>query len=182
VPHVVERLVALNAPPLPALAAEALRNARQARRSAYVAYFNLPWLPERTLTKDGAAFAARALVGGSYRRGVWPPDELERYREALARPGAAAAALAYYRAAARGLRAERRAFRRHPVSAPTLVVWGLRDRFLGLGTVAPRRLRPLLSPGNEPELRVLPDAGHFVQNEAPGEVNAELLRWLPRLR
>lgn len=182
VPEVVERLVVLNAPPLPALAAEVVRNPRQARRSAYVAYFNLPWLPERTLSRDGGAFAARALVGGSHRRGVWPAEELAHYRAALARPGAAAGPLAYYRSALRGVAAERRAMRRSPVAAPTLVLWGLADRFLGLRTVAPVRLRPYLAPGNVPELRVVPDAGHFVQNEAPDEVNAELVRVLASLR
>jgi pimeloyl-ACP methyl ester carboxylesterase len=182
VPHVVERLAALNGPPLPALAAEIRHNPRQARRSAYIAYFNLPVLPERTLTRDGGAFAARALVGGSHVRTAWTREELAPYTAALARPGRAAAALGYYRQAFRHGRAERQAFRRSPVACPVLVVWGLEDRFIGLGTVSAARLRPCLAPGNEAELRVVEDAGHFVQNEAPEHVNQELLRWLPRLR
>jgi pimeloyl-ACP methyl ester carboxylesterase len=64
------------------------------------------------------------------------------------------------------------------VTAPTLVLWGLRDRFVGIGTVAPERLRPYLAPGNEPVLRVHEDAGHFPQVEAPEWVAAELVRWL----
>jgi pimeloyl-ACP methyl ester carboxylesterase len=36
----------------------------------------------------------------------------------------------------------------------------------------------LLAPGNEPELYVHEDAGHFLQNEAPGWVNERLLAWL----
>jgi epoxide hydrolase 4 len=177
-PDVVTRLVVLNAPPLPALADEVLRNPRQARRSAYVWFFQLPVLPEWQLTRNGATQVARALVGGSYNRSAWPPDELERYRAAFADRAAAAAALAYYRSAVRRVRAERRAARRSPVAAPVLVLWGLRDRFLGLGTVSPARLRPYLAPGNVPELRVHDEAGHFLQNEAPDWVNAHLIRWL----
>jgi epoxide hydrolase 4 len=177
-PDAVQRLAAINGPPLPALAAELLRNPRQLRRSAYVGWFQVPWLPERRLTRDGAANVARALRGGSYIRTAWPDDEVARYRAAFLEPGAASAALAYYRQAFRHPRAERQAFRRAPLAQPILILWGGRDRFVGLGTVAPARLRPLLAPGNAPELRVLDDAGHFVQNEAPGWVNAELLRWL----
>lgn len=177
-PDVVERLAVLNGPPLPALAAEVLANPRQARRSSYIAAFQLPFLPERALTRDGAAAIARSLRGGSHVRAAWPREELDRYRQAFLEPGAAAAALAYYRRAARGVLAERRSARRSPVTAPVLVVWGLRDRFVGIRTVCPTRLRPYLAPGNEPELRVIEDAGHFVQVEAPEQVNAALLAWL----
>jgi pimeloyl-ACP methyl ester carboxylesterase len=177
-PDVVARLAVLNAPPLPALADEVLRNPRQARRSAYVWFFQLPVLPERQLTRNGAAQVARALVGGSYDRSAWTPGELDHYRAAFADGAAASAALGYYRSAVRRMRTERRAARRSPVAAPVLVLWGLRDRFLGLGTVSPARLRPYLAPGNVPELRVHEDAGHFLQNEAPDWVNTHLIRWL----
>ena len=43
-------------------------------------------------------------------------------------------------------------------------------------------MAPYLAPGNVPAIRFLEDAGHFVQNEAPALVNAELLGWLGRAR
>ena len=55
---------------------------------------------------------------------------------------------------------------------------GREDRFLGLETIAPDRLAPYLAPGNAPQVEVVEGAGHFLQNEAPGEVNAALLRFL----
>jgi pimeloyl-ACP methyl ester carboxylesterase len=177
-PDVVERLAVLNAPPLAALAAEVVRNPRQARRSAYIGFFQLPVLPERRLTRDGASAVARAIRGGSHVREVWPREELEPYRAAFADRDAASAALAYYRSAFRRVGAERRAARRSPVAVPVLVLWGLRDRFVGFGTVAPARLRPYLAHGNVPEVHVHEDAGHFLQNEAPDWVNERLLRWL----
>lgn len=177
-PDIVERLAVLNGPPLPALAAEVLRNPRQLRRSAYVAWFQLPRLPERRLTADGASAVARALRGGSNVRAAWPDEEVAHYRAAFAERDAASAALAYYRQALRRPWDERRAFRRSPPAMPILILWGNRDRFVGLGTISPARLRPLLAPGNVPELRVHDDVGHFLQNEAPDWVNRELLRWL----
>jgi pimeloyl-ACP methyl ester carboxylesterase len=59
------------------------------------------------------------------------------------------------------------------VAAPTLLVWGLRDRYLGVG----------LTEGLGrwvPDLRVarLRGASHWVQNDAAEEVNRLLLHFL----
>jgi epoxide hydrolase 4 len=179
-PEVVERLVVLNCPHPGALADEFLRNVRQLRRSSYIAFFQLPWLPERLLARDGATAIARALRGGSHVRSAWPREELDRYRAAFARPGRLSAALGYYRAIVRHPGALRREGRARPIAAPTLIVWGTRDRFLAVETVAPDRLAPYLAPGNAPEVVRIEEAGHFVQNEAPERVNAALLDWLAR--
>jgi epoxide hydrolase 4 len=130
------------------------------------------------MAANGAEVVARALVGGSHRRGVWPREELDAYRVAFARPGRAKAAIDWYRAAFR--RALRPGRRRElpPVAAPTLVLWGAEDRFLGRELATPERLRRALADGNVPTVVLIEDAGHFVQNEAPERVNAELLRWL----
>jgi pimeloyl-ACP methyl ester carboxylesterase len=175
-PALVERLVALNCPPLTVLRRELVRNPRQLRRSAYILFFQLPWLPERALTRDGAAQVARALVGGAHRRAAWDAVELELYRAAFLRPGRATAALGWYRAAFRPHRRRRPAAR--PITAPTLVIWGVHDRFLGVDLVDRRKLARVLAPGNEPTVVLVHEAGHFVQNEAPERVNAELLAWL----
>lgn len=177
-PDVVERLVVMNCPHPAVLAGELRRNPRQALRSSYMLLFQLPLLPEWLLTRDGAAAVARALRGGSHVRSAWPREELERYRAAMLQPGAASAALAYYRAAARWPGKLRRDALARPVTAPTLVVWGVEDRFLGLETIARAKMAPYLAPGNAPEVVPIEDAGHFVQNEAPDRVNAALLGWL----
>lgn len=178
-PEAVERLVAVNCPPASALY-EAMRRSRsQLRKSWYILFFQLPWLPERRMAKDGAAVVARALVGGSHRKGVWPREELEAYRAAFARPGRAKAAIDWYRAAfRRSFRRRRSGGAPQRVIAPTLVLWGVRDRFLGRELVSPDVLRRVLAEGNVPEVVLIEDAGHFVQNEAPERVNAELVRWL----
>jgi epoxide hydrolase 4 len=178
-PAVVERLVAINCPPASALFTAMRRSRSQLRKSWYIVVFQLPWWPERRMAADGAAVVARALVGGSHRRDAWPPDELEAYRAAFARPGRAKAALDWYRTAfRRSVRPRRRHGSPPRVVARTLILWGVEDRFLDRALIAPEALRPAFAEGNVPEVVWIEEAGHFVQNEAPGRVNAELLRWL----
>jgi pimeloyl-ACP methyl ester carboxylesterase len=178
-PEVVERLVAVNCPPPAVLTRELLRNPRQLRRSWYMLFFQLPWLPERRMARDGAAIVARALVGGSYVRSAWPQQEVDGYRTAFARPGRAKAAIDWYRAAfRRSLVPRRRGGHSVRVTAPTLVLFGARDRFLGAELVEPAKLSTVMAPGNEPVVVLVEDAGHYLQNEAPERVNEELLRWL----
>jgi len=180
-PELVDGLVAINCPPASALA-HAMRHSRaQRRKSWYILFFQLPWLPERRMAADGAAVVARALVGGSHRRDAWPPEELDAYRAAFARPGRAKAAIDWYRAGfRRTVRPRRSSGPSRRVAAPTLVLWGVEDRFLGRELVAPDVLRRVLTEGNVPEVVFIEDAGHFVQNEMPDRVNEELLRWLAR--
>jgi epoxide hydrolase 4 len=176
-PEVVDRLAVLNCPHPAVLAREIARNPRQLLRSLYVLAFQLPLVPEWLLTRRRAALVAALVRGGSAVRGVWPRDVLDEYRESFLRPGAARAALGYYRAAVRGPRVFRGA-RAHPIRAPTLVVWGARDPALLEETVALSKMAPYFAPGNAPRVVRLADAGHFVQNEAPERVNAALVGWL----
>jgi epoxide hydrolase 4 len=167
----VERLVILNAPHPALLRAELRASGEQRRRSRYMVFFQLPWLPERLLSHDRGRGIARALRGGSHVRDAWPEAELARYRAAFSRPADLAGPLAYYRTAFR-----RRSPRLPgPIAAPVLVLWGVHDRFLGPALADEGRLRRYA-----PDVRVIriEDAGHFVQNEAPERVNEELLAWL----
>jgi pimeloyl-ACP methyl ester carboxylesterase len=189
-PDVVERLAVLNSPHPAVLAKEIATNPRQRARSRYMFFFQIPWLPERLLSRNGGAGIARALRGGSHVKEAFPEDELAHYREAFSTPEAVAAPLGWYRAALRsrlpvvsrlpfvGTPPSRRGGRSRPVRAPTLVLWGVHDRFLGVETIEPSKMARYLADGNVPEIVRIEEAGHFVQNEAPERVNAELLRWL----
>lgn len=177
-PEVVERLVILNCPHPAVLAAEVLRSREQLRRSGYMFFFQIPFLPEYLLSRHRAEAVARALRGGSTVRSVWTPEALEPYREAFSDRASAGAALGYYRAAFRHALSNRRAALASPVAAPTLIVWGVEDRFLGRELVDPAKMKPYFRSGNVPEMAFVYGAGHFVQNEAPEEVNRALLGWL----
>ena len=64
-----------------------------------------------------------------------------------------------------------------PVEVPTLVVWGMHDRFLSQRFADEDDLRRYAT---DVTVARIEEAGHFVQNEAPERVNEELLRWLSR--
>ena len=111
-------------------------------------------------------------------RDGWTAERLTPYRDVFSDPAAARGPLSYYRTALRDPLTRWRAARAHPVAVPTLIVWGMRDRFLGPWFLEPERLAPWFAAGNVPAVRRLQWAGHFVQNEAPEEVNRLLLEWL----
>lgn len=178
-PEVVERLAVLDCPHPAALADELRHNPRQLRRSLYMLFFQLPWIPEWTLSRRGGERVGRILRGGSHVRTAFSWEATGPYRQAFSDPAAARAALGYYRAAFRGLLRRGTPIAATPhVTAPTLLLWGRHDRFLGLETLAPARLAPYFAPGNDPSVQVVEGAGHFLQNEAPDEVSAALVRFL----
>jgi pimeloyl-ACP methyl ester carboxylesterase len=80
----------------------------------------------------------------------------------------------YYRALLRGGGVERQRRLGFPViETPTLMLWGEQDLALTKQTSfgTERWVKDLT-------LRYLPDASHFVQQDARGEVNAMLEAWL----
>jgi pimeloyl-ACP methyl ester carboxylesterase len=171
-PARVERLVILNCPPIDLLLRHLLTNWRQIRRSYYIAAFQLPGI-ERKLAANDAALIRRALVSStarSTRERAFSPEDLDHYAEAMLRPKALTAALAYYRSAARdALWPSRRAriLDTEPIRAPTLVVWGVDDPALGVELTygLHRRCAAGLT------LRYINDCGHFVHQERPAQVN-----------
>lgn len=88
---------------------------------------------------------------------------------ALAQPGALKAMLNWYRAA---FQPDRTAARR-PIEAPTLLIWAEDDVALDKSlTFGLTRWAPNL------RVHYIPHCGHWVQNEAPAEVNACMLAFL----
>jgi epoxide hydrolase 4 len=169
-PEVVDKLVILNAPH-PAAFARELRTPGQWWRSSYMLLFRLPWLPERLLAAGNYALLRRILRRQPVRPGAFTPDDIERYRRALAQPGARTAALNYYRAAFRYRRQLRGA--RRQIEAPTLVIWGEQDPYLGVGLT-----RGLEEWVPKVQIQRLPNASHWVQNDAPEVVNEAMVRFL----
>ena len=178
-PEVLERLVILNAPHPSAFARE-IRMPAQMLRSSYIAFFQVPGVPEAMLSARSFSALKWILRSASERTGAFTDADLERYAAAFARPGALTGALAYYRATARravGAAKQSdvlpRQGGRRTVTAPTLVIWGRNDPALG-----PR----LADPGAElvPNRRVVfvDDASHFVQADAPEKVNELLIEFL----
>ena len=166
----LERLVVMNCPHP---AAPAIRTLRQLRRSWYMFFFQLPWLPERLLSLGGFRFID-FLRDGAANPENFPDEALEVFRAAAAQPGALTAMLNYYRALLRGggLRRQRK-LGTPLIEVPTLLIWGENDMALGKETT--RGTERLVK---ELTLRTLPGISHFVQQDAPEAVNEILEAWL----
>lgn len=173
----VERVAVLNCPH-PAVMRKALLNRaswEQVKRSWYMFFFQLPFLPEYFLTKDDAAIMPRTLRASSVDRTHWTDDDVRPFQDAIQRPGAASAMLGWYRAAIRdGLRRPFSQPKYPPITCETTLIWGKGDPALDYD---------VLVPGTEafaPKMKIVPieGAGHFVQSERPDEVNSALVKFL----
>lgn len=150
----VGALVALSTPHPAALRKVAFASS-QALRSSYMALFQLPFLPEALLTGAGG----RALELGLRRSGL-PAGVARHYAARLREPGAATAALDWYRAAARGER-----WGPGRVAVPTTYMVGRSDPFFSSAAV--RRTAGLVA-GHYRVVEL--DAGHWLPEQQPGAV------------
>jgi epoxide hydrolase 4 len=170
-PEVVDRLAILNAAHARKLN-EGLRNPRQLLRTWYFFYFQLPRLPERRARRRNWRFFKRFL------RDARPPyteQEIDRYVDAWSQPGAAKAMIDYYRAAVRPSSTQGAP---RPISAPTLVIWGQGDRYLGPKLAVPHHEDV---PGLD-RVERLPNASHWVHHDEPERVNGLLVDFLAPAR
>ncbi|MFZ5721942.1 MAG: alpha/beta fold hydrolase [Pseudomonadota bacterium] len=171
----LERLVIMNVPH-PAVMAENLRsNPAQRKKSWYIFFFQLPWLPERMMTAGDARGVRRAFHDMAVDKTNFTPDVLDHYAKNAQRPGAIRGMINWYRGA---FRMRRRLGEPWPMlETPTLIVWGEEDAALGVelldGTDA--YVRDLT-------IERLPGVSHWVQQEAPQKVNPILKDWLTRPR
>jgi pimeloyl-ACP methyl ester carboxylesterase len=91
---------------------------------------------------------------------------MDRYIEAWSQPGAAAGMINYYRASVRQNQKESAA-RLREISAPTLVIWGERDAYLGPDLAEPEHD----DVPNLDRVERLPDASHWAHHDEADRVN-----------
>jgi pimeloyl-ACP methyl ester carboxylesterase len=164
-PELVRRLIILNSPhPVPYLR-EMRRSARQKWRAKYQLLFHPPWLAEFVMRWFRYALLRRTLA----RFGNFTAEEIERYVEAWAKPGALTGMANYYRAT-RQRKGMRGLIRR--IDIPTLMIWGDLDPFF-----TPETLKDFREYVPDLRLEHIPDVGHFVQTDAPGKVNELMLEF-----
>ncbi len=169
-PAWLDKLVILNAPHMQVYG-EKVWWTSQLLRSFYIGLFQLPYLPERMLSAGNFFMVRHMFKSLPTHRGTFNDEDIAQYVEGLSHPGALKAALAYYREnmVSDGMALARSAW----TNAPVLVIWGEKDPALGT----------FLLDGVEryaPRVRIhrIPRASHWVQNEAPEEVNRVLLAFL----
>jgi len=168
-PERIARLAVLNIPHPTVMRRFLLHNREQRRRSSYIFYFQLPWLPEHKIrAADFRAF--RSIFKRSSRPGTFTPEALAIYAGAAGQPGALTAMLHWYRAA---LWAPPRRPAHRRVESPVRLLWGEEDVALGVEMAAASCERC-----RSAELFRIAGAGHWVQHEAADRVNDLLLDFL----
>lgn len=157
-------LSTLNCPPQDVLLRVALRHPVQLLRSWYMVFFQIPWLAEWLMRRDPERWARRAFRDTAATPAVFDDAALAPYVTQIRDRGMPG--IRWYRAAF-----WRPSWRQRPVDVPTRFIWGLQDPFLVAQFADPKWYA-----GFTPQLDVvrIPDAGHWVQQEAAVEVNAAL--------
>jgi pimeloyl-ACP methyl ester carboxylesterase len=178
-PDRVSRLAVLQVPI--AAAWRANMSFKQLLRSWYMFFFQIPGVPEWLIRQQNFRSLERTFTDKVTRKDSFTSEDIERYKEAARQPGALTGAINYYRANVFG-----RLFARKPktvanqgdsrVKVPTLFIFAEQDLAILPATV--RGLERYVDAYYH-EIRI-PDSGHWVQNEAPAEVNAALLEFLSR--
>ena len=159
------RLAILNAAH-PRKLSQGLHHPGQLRKSWYFFFFDLPDLPEAVVHADRWHFFRHFLRDA---RPAYTPEEIDRYIEAWSQPGAATGMINYYRSSVR-TSPKRAEAALHPIQAPTLVIWGQRDRYLGEELAEPDHD----DVPNLDRVERLPDASHWVHHDEAERVNQVL--------
>jgi pimeloyl-ACP methyl ester carboxylesterase len=168
-PEMLHRLGIINVPHPAVIKRFLQRDFEQMRRSLYILFFQLPWLPE-TIMRIGNWSVAASNMRRSGKPNAFTEQDIEKYKEAWSQPGAMTAMLNWYRAAIRYPPKVTNGMRIH---IPTLILWGVQDFALSR-----RMARPSLDYCEDGNLIFFPDATHWVQHEEADEVNRQLLNFI----
>lgn len=164
----LDRVVLMDGPHPDVWGGQALKHPTQALRSTYAMFFQLPWLPEATLSAFDYA-GLRTMMGGSGKPGAFEPGALDRYAQAWAHPGSLTAMLNYYRAMRERPRSDDAAH----ITPPTLILWALDDLFLERHVA-----EACLALCDRGRLEFVEDASHWLHLEQPDRINASILAWI----
>jgi epoxide hydrolase 4 len=161
----IHRTAMLSVPHPRVLIKNLIMNPAQLRKSWYMFFFQLPWLPEFIVRGRDWGLLVRALRDTSA-PGLFSDSDLEQYKESWARKGALTAMVNSYRAAL--LRPSKMALdrERSRVKVPALLIWGKNDQF-----AVEAMARESLQYCDNGHLEFFESATHWVQHEEAANVN-----------
>lgn len=170
----LKRLIICNVPhPVPAGKAFT-RGFAQLKKSWYILFFQLPRLPEMMMKMRKGRGMGELIKESASHPDNFPDDVVDLYNENGSRPENLTGMINYYRALVRGGGAKRQRDLGYPmIDTPTLMLWGEDDMALTKETTF----------GTEDvvkdfTIRYLPRISHWVQQDAPDEVNAMMSAFL----
>jgi pimeloyl-ACP methyl ester carboxylesterase len=167
-PSKVAKLVALNCPHPQVWTHAMTHDPVQRKASWYVRAFRVPVLPEWNMRRNNFSGMLGAL-----RESTTPLSEAEAeaYRTAWRQPSALTATINWYRAV---LRHKFAPIAPGSIKPPSQIVWGEKDHY-----ALPALAHASKALCADARLTFLPEATHWVAHDAPEQVNAILLDFLP---
>jgi pimeloyl-ACP methyl ester carboxylesterase len=161
-PQAVKALAILNAVH-PVGFEQRLRYRSQLMRSWYIFFFQIPWLPEWLMSRRDFRLMRSALAKDGLH-----PDTVSDLLEGVRPSGALTAALNWYRAVFRdGLK---KRFQPREVDAPTLIIWGDRERYFD-----PELADPPPEWVSNVRMEHIREASHWVHHDSPEKVASLLI-------
>jgi epoxide hydrolase 4 len=174
-PQRLEKLAILNVPHLDVMNRFLFSSFAQMRKSWYIFFFQIPYLPEWLLGRNDCTYAVRMLLGSS-NKGSFSRADIEEYKLAWKQPGALTAMINWYRAMLRqrlkGPWNPQKIVPRR-VHVPTLMLWGKNDIALSW-----EMAQPSIDLCDAGQLIFFENATHWVQHDEAEAVNRQLLAFL----
>ncbi len=168
-PERLHKIGILNVPHHAVMRHYTRRSLTQMRKSWYILFFQLPWLPELSLRWRNWAGGMR-LMKSSSRPTTFTEEELAGCQQAWAQPEAVTGMINWYRAI---LQSPPQQLPSPRISTPTLMIWGRHDIALGQ-----EMAQPSIDLCDDGRLIFIEEATHWVQHDAPQRVNQLLLEFL----
>jgi pimeloyl-ACP methyl ester carboxylesterase len=174
-PQLIEKLIILNVGHPGTRNRKGFLDFDQMQRSWYMFFFLIPEVPEEVLSRNDFEILKRMVFDTAARKEAFTEDDIEKYVASWKEPGALTGAINYYRAINPGYWKELGKPKKYPpIKAPTLLIWGEDDPFLG------KQLTENTDEFIDGPFRLefIKNCSHWVQQEAPDEVNRLILDFL----
>lgn len=176
-PDLLQSLSLLNAPHPYRLLRDISGSVEHLLKHWQMLAFQIPGVPEILIRRNLADFVKNCFQVQAVRKAAFSGEVLQIYQAALEKKGAIASALSYYRQLLnpQSWLSKLGAYP-SPIDVPTLVLWGEDDTL-----VSPKLGKGLEDFVTAPfKLKLIPECGHWIQQEVPRLVNSELLNFLQR--
>lgn len=142
---------------------------KQIRKSWYIFYFQIPFLPEWGMKRFNFA-SLKTILTHTSNKGSYDAEDFHHLEEAWSEPGALTAMVNYYRAMLRNIRIPEGDGK---ISTPTQILWGEKD--LALSLESAYESEAYLLNGH---LLTYPDATHWLAHDKAEDVSNKLINHL----
>ena len=171
-PDMVKKLIVLNFGIRPIFSNLVWSNPKQFLRSWYIFFFQIPFLPELSL-KLGDYFLLENCFKKELESKAMCEDELNMRKFYCSQPGTLTSMINYYRGLFYDANDNLLSKKEFRIKVPSKFIWGEADKHLIV-----ENLDGLDKYVDDVTVFRIPDVGHFVQLEAPDEVNNEIFRFI----